>query len=151
MRVQAMLNDLEAEQDSLKGKLAIARERVRPKFGKEHVIAYVQTFADGDLTDKRFQESMIDAFLVRAYLYSDRLKIVLNYTGHNTNEIEIPFNQEEIPEPVDNPCEIANASGAAPVRISSSELHVSHLIRTAQIYIMSGLLVLVTKINAGHG
>lgn len=151
MRVQAMLNDLEAEQDSLKGKLAIARERVRPKFGKEHVIAYVQTFADGDLTDKRFQESMIDAFLVRAYLYSDRLKIVLNYTGHNTNEIEIPFNQEEIPEPVDNPCEIANASGAAPVRISSSELHVSHLIRTAQIYIMSGLLVLVTKIHAGQG
>ena len=94
---------------------------------------------------------MIDAFLVRAYLYEDKLKIVLNYTGHNTSEIEIPFGQQDIPDPVDNPCDFANASGAAPVRISSSDLHVSHLIRTAQIYIMSGLLVLVTKIHAGQG
>ena len=148
LRVQGMLNELEAEQDSLKAKLAIARERVKPKFGKEHVIAYVLSFADGDITDKGFQESMIDAFLVRAYLYGDRLKIVLNYTGHNTSEIEIPFGAEEIP---DDPCEIANASGMAPVRISSSDLHVSHLIRTAQVYIMAGLLVLVTKIDAGQG
>ena len=29
-------------------------------------------------------------------------------------------------------------------------LHVSHLIRTAQMYIMSGLLVLVTKIHTGQ-
>ena len=123
MRVQGMLNDLEAEQDSLKAKLAIARERVRPKFGKEHVIAYVLSFADGDVTDKGFQESMIDAFLVRAYLYSDKLKIVLNYTGHNTSEIELPFGQDEIPEPLDNPCDFANASDAEPVRISSPDLH----------------------------
>ena len=150
MRVQGMLNDLEAEQDALKAKLSIARERVKPKFGKEHVIAYILSFADGDIEDKAFQESLIDAFLVRAYLYGDRLKIVLNYTGHNTSEIELPFSQEEIPEPVDNPCDIANASGPVPVRISSPDLHVSHLIRTAQMYIMSGLLVLVTKIHAGQ-
>lgn len=151
MRVQGMLNDLEAEQDGLKAKLTIARERVRPKYGKEHVIAYVLSFADGDITDKAFQEAMIDAFLVRAYLYSDRLKIILNYTGHNTSEIEIPFGAEDIPEPTENPCDFANASDAEPVRISSSDLHVSHLIRTAQVYIMSGLIVLVTKLHADHG
>ena len=151
VRVQGMLNDLEAEQSSLSAKLAIARDRVKPKYGKEHVIAYILSFSDGDVTDKAFQESMIDAFLVSAYLYEDKLKIVLNYTGHNTSEIEIPFGQQDIPDPVDNPCDFANASGAAPVRISSSDLHVSHLIRTAQIYIMSGLLVLVTKIHAGQG
>ena len=151
MRVQGMLKDLEADQDALKAKLAIARDRVKPKFGREHVIAYVLSFSEGDVTDKAFQESLIDAFLVRAYLFGDKLKIVLNYTGHNTSEIEIPFRVEEIPEPVENPCDFANASGAAPVRISSSELHSSHLIRTAQLYIMSGLLVMVTKIKAGQG
>ena len=150
MRVQGMLKDLEADQDALKAKLAIARERVKPKFGREHVIAYVLSFAEGDVTDKAFQESLIDAFLVRAYLFGDKLKIVLNYTGHNTSEIEIPFGAEEIPEPVENPCDFANASNVAPVRISSSELHSSHLIRTAQLYVMSGLLVMVTKIKAGQ-
>ena len=151
MRVQAMLNDLEAEQSSLNAKLSIARDRVKPKYGKEHVIAYVQSFADGDVTDKAFQESLIDAFLVRAYLYGDKLKIVLNYTGHNTNEIVIPFGKEEIPDPVENPCDFANAVNVVPVRISSSDPHTSHLIRTAQVYIMAGLLVLVTKLTADQG
>ena len=147
LRVQAMLTDLESEQSSLKGKLLIARDRVKPKFTKEHVIAYVLSFADGDVTDKGFQEAMIDAFLVRAYLYDGKLKIVLNYSGHNTSEVEIPFGSEEIPDPVENPCDNAIATNVDTVRISSSKLHVSHLIRTAQVYIMAGLVVLVTKIT----
>ena len=47
-------------------------------------------FRDGDAADKEYQQAIIDAFLVRAYLYGDKLKFIFKLGSGQTTEVEIP-------------------------------------------------------------
>ena len=96
--VQQMLQELEAEESSLSAKLLIAQDRIKKDITRGHVIAWVETFKDGDVKDKAYQEQLIDAFLIRAYLYDDRIKLVFNYPDAGTGEIEVPFDVDAVEE-----------------------------------------------------
>lgn len=125
--VQTMLEQIESSLDSLRARLAIATERSRVNITKEEILALFDIFRDGDLTSNDFRERLIDAFLVRAYLYDDRVKILFNYSA--TPEIEIPFNPSD-PTP----------SG---VRITPPMSHLCSLIRTQDVvYFVKGVFVI---------
>lgn len=94
--VQQMLEELTTEESSLKAKLSIAQDRIKNDIDRSDVIALMETFADGDVKDKSFQELLFDAFLVRAYLYDDKIKVVFTYTGKGTDEVEVPFDADDV-------------------------------------------------------
>lgn len=107
-----MLADLENEESSLSAKLSLAQDRVHKDITKEHIIAWVETFQDGDIHDKAFQEQLIDAFLVKAFLYDDHLRLVVNYTGTNTEEIDVPFDIDTVEKNALDSFEISNSEAA---------------------------------------
>ncbi len=146
--VQDMLLELQADESSLSAKLDLAQERAKKDIRKDVVIAFCEELCDGDTNDKRHQEMLFNAFLVRAYLFDDRIKLILNCSGNGTSEIEIPFDIGDIEGDSPGFFEVEGIGESANVRIKSADLHLSHLIRTtASIYMVCGLVVLVSKIS----
>ena len=98
--VQEMLEQLEADESSLKAKLSIAESQVKNLPSKDMLLAFIESFKDGDVEDKRYQEALIDAFLVRVYVYDDRFKIVFT-VGQQAEEAEVPFDIDEVENTAD--------------------------------------------------
>ena len=57
---------------------------------KEDVIAWLESFRDGDIKDKKYQAKLFDTFLIAAYLYDKKLKIAFNFSGKK-NTISVPL------------------------------------------------------------
>ena len=98
-QVQDMLIQIAADLDSLRAKLALAQDRARPDITRAQILALFELYRDGDLSSKSYQESLIDAFLIRAYLYDDRLTLVFNPTAQHATELDLSFDPDEIPPP----------------------------------------------------
>ena len=136
--VKDMLLQLEAEESEVSAKLTLATERRKTVIGPEHVYAFVEFLRDGDVRDKLYQERLIDALLVRAYVYDDRLVLICTPTGDAP--VEIPFDVDAIETDPDSTYQ------AEDVRISSDELRQHHLIRTLpEVFFISGLFVMVSQ------
>lgn len=127
--LQKNYESLDTEESSLKAKLLVAESKRKKDLTREHVIAFAEEFAHGDIKDKRYQETLIDAFLIRAYLYDDRFKLAINFSG-GTSEIEFPLEIEEAMDSFEIQDSIASASPTESVRISSPEVHHTREIRT---------------------
>ena len=141
--LQADYEKLATEESSLKAKLLVAESKKKKDITREHVIAFAEEFSQGNIKDKRYQEQLIDIFLVKAYLYDDSVKLVINFTG-GTNEVTIPLSLEDSIDTMD----IQDLSASERVRISTPELHFRHLIRTQYtVYMIGGLAVLVTSLT----
>ena len=121
--VQDMLMEIQAEESSVRAKLELAIDRSKSIVTREHMIGFAKSLCSGDVHDKDYQEMLFDAFLVRAYLFEDRVKIILNCTGAGTNEIEIPFDIKDIEGDSPGFFEVEGAGGSADVRIKSADLH----------------------------
>ena len=91
---QARLAELEAEERLLSGQLACLMEEMEGKLTREEIVATLELFRDGDLCDQAFREALIDTFLVAAYVYDDRVKIVFNLGGEKDSAL-IPFDIED--------------------------------------------------------
>lgn len=144
--VQQMLDDLTAEESALRGKIALARDRIKNDITREDVIAFVESFQKGDITDKAYQEQLINAFLVRVYFYDDKLVVIFTYTGKGTEEIEVPFNIDDVEEQspvIDVPEELEGS-----YRLCNTPPE-SPYTNTIKVYLICGLFVLVSK-NAGR-
>lgn len=141
--VQEMLAQIEDEEKTVAAQLAIAQEESKIPFTRAHVIAWFESFASGDIEDKAYQEKLIDHFLIRAYLYPDGLKLIVNHSGRGDTEIDVPFNIDTVEATASSTLEIA-AEVAEEVRTSGEKLRITHLIRTTQIYLVCGVFVLVS-------
>lgn len=140
--VKDMLLQLEEEESEISAKLAIADTRRSMTIGPEHVYAFVEFLREGDIRDKDYQERLIDALLVRAYVYDDKLVLICTPTGEAP--VEIPFDVDNIDPDSQTSYPIED------VRISSDPLRQNHLIRTLlSVYFISGLFVMVSQ-NASH-
>lgn len=94
--VQKMLEQIESDLDSLRARLLLAKERARSDITKDEVLTLFELFREGDIGSKEYQQKLIDAFLIRAYVYDDRVKIVFNYSAAGSNEVEIPFDIDTV-------------------------------------------------------
>jgi len=83
------LLELETEQSKIAARLAIEKAEV-PEVSKEDVIAWLESFREGSITNKAYQAKLFNTFLVAVYLYDNRLKIVFNITGKK-NTINYPI------------------------------------------------------------
>lgn len=124
--MQANYEKLAVEESSLKAKLLIAESKKQKDISREHVIAFCEEMARGSIDDKKYQETLIDTFLVKAYLYDDHFKLVINFTG-DTNEVEVPLEVEENIDAFEKVPENTDVSPDDSVRIGASQLHQKNL------------------------
>lgn len=83
------LMELEARKAELKAKIEDEKFSF-VQIDKVNLITGLKMFQQGDVTDKKFQAKLFDAFLRAAYLYDGNLKLVFSYPG-NENTMEIPL------------------------------------------------------------
>lgn len=92
---QSRLADLETKKRDLTRLITVAEAEAEQALTLEEIIATLELFQHGDVSEKDYQEALIDTFLVAAYVYDDRIKFVFNLGGSKTHT-EIPFNIDEI-------------------------------------------------------
>ena len=85
------LIELEGEQSRLSEQI-YAIKASDFEVSREELTAWIESFRDGDYTDKEYQRTLFDAFLVKAFLYDDRCKIVFNLFGGKTKTLDVPYN-----------------------------------------------------------
>ena len=62
---------------------------------REDMIAGLEVFREGDITDKRFQAKLFDTFLVAVYLYDDDMKLVFSFSG-DKNTLRLKLDAEMV-------------------------------------------------------
>ena len=92
------LQELEAEQAKIEGKIAAARADI-VLVTREQVISGLSVFKGGDVHEKKFQAQLFDTFLVAVYLFDSEMKIEFSFTG-SKHSVRIPL--EELPEEAEN-------------------------------------------------
>ena len=92
---QARLAELEAQKHNLAQLIMLAEAEAEEALTREEIIATLEMFQHGDIHDKDYQEALIDTFLVRAYVYDDRVKFIFNLGG-NKKDVDIPFDIENV-------------------------------------------------------
>lgn len=90
------LLELEAEQARLTGQIAAGRADIIT-ISREDVIAGLEMFRDGDVSDKKYQAKLFDTFLVAVYVYDDDLKIVFSFSGKK-NTVHVPLDASLVDE-----------------------------------------------------
>lgn len=90
------LQELEAEQSMLAGKIAAAKADIIV-VTRDDIISGLSMFRDGDVQDKDFQVQLFNTFLVAVYVYEGEIKIVFSFSG-DKNTIKIPL--DDLPDGV---------------------------------------------------
>ena len=92
---QNRMVELEAQKRDLIRLITAAEAEAEEALTYEEIIATLELFQHGDVTDKDYQEALIDTFLVAAYVYDDRVKFIFNLGG-DKSDIEIPFDIDTV-------------------------------------------------------
>ena len=133
--VRDMLLQLEEEEATLSARLEVLEARKDAVITPEIVQAFIELFAEGDINDKAYQETIIDSLLVRAYVYDKKLTIICTATGDIP--IDIPFDIETVTAPDDSVT--IEGSYKLPQTPPTSPY------TNTGIYVLHGLFVMVTE------
>lgn len=106
---KSRLEELEFEKRTISNQLSAIAQEAADAITRPEIVAALQIFQTGDLQDKNYQEALIDTFLVRVYVYEDKLKFIFNLGGKE-KPAEIPFDIDTI-------------SPGAETSITASEVH----------------------------
>ena len=127
------LAERQQEVDDLTVRLKALEKMAFIDIDRDMIISYLETLRDGDVEDKAFQEQLIDAFLIRAYVFDDgRLKLIFNCTKEH-REVTLSLEDFEGKEAEDEEHRM--------VRLSSSHLHTTVHRRTTHVYMVKGYFV----------
>lgn len=88
------LLELEAEQSRITARLSIEKADV-PEVEKDDIIVWLESFRDGDISDKKYQAKLFDTFLVAVYLYDNDLKIEFSFS-EKRNTIKVPLDSSVV-------------------------------------------------------
>lgn len=127
------LLELETDQSKITARLAIEKQEV-PEVAKDDIIVWLESFRDGDITDKQYQGKLFNTFLVAAYLYDKKIKIVFNFSGKK-NSVDIPLTKSVVGD-VESSSECSYKSSSAPPEESQTN-------HEATIYMVDNMFVLV--------
>lgn len=79
---------LDARKEELKDQIAYQELHAVEEITRDDIVALLYLFRDGDVDDKLYQEKLFDAFLVRAYVYGDSLRLLFSVFGDET-EVDV--------------------------------------------------------------
>jgi len=83
------LVELEDERRRLEATVIVERAAL-VDVPREKIEFWLESFRDGDVTDKKYQAKLIDSFVRAVYLYDHELRIVFNFTK-DQSDVTIPF------------------------------------------------------------
>ena len=86
------LIELETQQRDISAKAAAIKSECL-EVSREYVIAWLESFRNGNIEDREYQTKLFNSFLTSVYLYDDHLKIVFSMSDTN-NTIDINFLDE---------------------------------------------------------
>ena len=121
----------EARTKDLAIQIRIMEADHRINLTRDDIISWLETLRDGDVEDRKFQEQMIDTFLLRAYVYEDHVRLIwknVKEHGETTIPLEIVEGREKG----------AESKG---VRINETLLHQSGHLRTPEVKFIKGYFV----------
>lgn len=100
--VQKRLLDLEAEERSLSARVDLLQQQLGRLPGRDDIIALLTMYRDGDAADKDYQASILDSFLIRAYLYDDHFDLIFTTGDAQSANVSIPldFDLDDPPDGV---------------------------------------------------
>lgn len=87
--VQQRLLNLEADKRQLSARIATIERQTKDLPTRDDIIALLSMYQQGDLNDKNYQQTLLDAFVRAVYIYDDRLDLVIT-AGDKSDRIEIP-------------------------------------------------------------
>lgn len=128
---KARLKELEGEQGRLIARITLEKAN-QFTATREQVIAWLESYKDGDINAPEFQADLFNTFLVAAYFFDDddKIKLVFSISGEKH---KIIFKNGKI--------EMEDGSSA--VRISSAKDHHNGLMRTITLdFYSNGIFVL---------
>lgn len=106
-RTKERLEEAEAEEQSLKARISVAKDNASVKISREHVLGFLYMLSSGDIDDKSYQQTVIDIFIKRLFVYDDHLRICFNYT-QGTDEVDIPIDVDRIGDDADSSLDISS-------------------------------------------
>ena len=83
------LQELEEQKGQLKQQLETARCSADDILTENEIAAVLRHYAGGNVEDKAYQETLIDAFLIRAYVYPDYYRIY--FTTDPSRPVDFPI------------------------------------------------------------
>ena len=87
--ISAQIEKRQLEKKNLEAQ--IAREKIlKPKLEFEEVKFFFEKFINGDISDNKFRQALIDTFINKVYLFQDKLCILCNA---QESKIEIPLHE----------------------------------------------------------
>lgn len=89
------LAELEADKRTTETQLSLLQAEAEENLTREEIIAALELFQEGDVNNKDYQESLIDTFLVAAYIYDDRIRFIFNPCG-KPKEMDVPFDIDDV-------------------------------------------------------
>ena len=60
---------------------------------RDQVVGYLKSYRGGEVRDRKYRMKLFQTFLVRAYVYDDRLKIVFDPIGEQTGEVNLTLDE----------------------------------------------------------
>lgn len=123
------LQELEEQKARLTSQLDSARATADDIISEEEIAAVLRHYAAGDIHDKRYQETLIDAFLIRAYVYPDHYR--LYFTTTPSTPIDFPLSSSSYKDPTLRP--FRSRQSSAPDFFFPRKLEKSPLDRHIQI------------------
>ena len=85
------LMELEEDRRRLEATAAVERAAL-VDVPREKIEFWLESFRDGDVTDKKYQAKLIDSFVQTVYLYDGELRIAFNYCGKR-NDVTISLDE----------------------------------------------------------
>lgn len=123
------LQELEEQKARLTSQLDSARATADDIISEEEIAAVLRHYATGDIHDKRYQETLIDAFLICAYVYPDHYR--LYFTTTPSTPIDFPLSSSSYKDPTLRP--FRSRQSSAPDFFFPRKLEKSPLDRHIQI------------------
>lgn len=99
--MQKRLLELEADERALTARIAILEAKLGQVITRDDIIALLMMYKEGNPADKDYQRSILDTFLVRAYIFGDHLDLVFT-TGDGNAETTVPLDFD-VSGALDNP------------------------------------------------
>ena len=75
------LDILEARTTEIREQLAYLERKQGDPVTREDIVAAMYLFADGEVDSKAYQEAPFDAFLLRAYVFGDHMRLIFSVFG----------------------------------------------------------------------
>lgn len=133
------LQELEAQQRTLTARIASIQSAAQDLPTKEELAAMLRHFSTGDIADPAYQEALIDAFLVRAYVFPDRYELYFSPDAKTAVAFPLDFQTATAPQKT-------LFSGA----YNAPELRPIHVIRSAPTIICIAGLYRITLSRPSH-